>query len=107
MSDTYQPVYDAVRSRLSGCDTGDAVYRAARECFDFGIVRDMAHQEVLTVSHEMQRPSVLFRPGLSLDGDSWCALYGANLAEGVAGFGPSPSAAMYDFDRAWNAKVSK
>mgnify|MGYP001589925005 CR=1 FL=1 len=47
------------------------------------------------------RPSVLFRPRLSLDGDQWCALVGECLQDGVAGFGGSPDAAMRDFDRAW------
>ena len=28
------------------------------------------------------------------DGDQWCALYGENLQEGVAGFGRTPAEAM-------------
>ncbi len=56
---------------------------------------------------EYTRPCVLFRPTLGLDGDKWCALYGPNLAEGVAGFGDSPEAAMADFDRAWKASLSE
>ncbi len=51
------------------------------------------------------RPSVLYRPSLGLDGNQWCALYGANLMEGVSGFGPSPEAAMAAFDRAWLAEL--
>ena len=39
---------------------------------------------------EQRRPSVLFRPTLSLDGTQWCALYGTNIQE-----------AMRDFDRQW------
>ena len=35
------------------------------------------------------------------DGDQWCALYGENLQEGVAGFGRTPAEAMADFDQAW------
>lgn len=27
---------------------------------------------------------------ISKDGDQWCALYGANLQEGIAGFGATP-----------------
>ncbi len=50
-------------------------------------------------------PSVLFRPTLSIDGDQWCALYGSNLQEGVAGFGDSPEEAMADFDKSWRAKL--
>lgn len=47
------------------------------------------------------RPSVLFRPSLSIDGNQWCALYGTNLQDGVAGFGDTPEAAMKDFDAQW------
>jgi len=46
-------------------------------------------------------PSVLYRPCLSPDGNQWCALYGKNLQEGVAGFGDSPADAMRDFDKNW------
>lgn len=47
------------------------------------------------------RPCVVFKPTLSLDGNMWCALFGDNLQEGVAGFGETPSKAMYAFDAAW------
>lgn len=50
-------------------------------------------------------PSVLFRPRLSIDGNQWCALYGDNLHDGVAGFGDSPADAMLNFDRNWGAKL--
>jgi hypothetical protein len=53
----------------------------------------------------MQDPSVLFRPALSLDGDMWCALYGDNLQDGVAGFGKSPADALMDFNRKWFTKL--
>lgn len=53
-----------------------------------------------------QRPSAVFRPSLSVDGNQWCALYGSNLQEGVAGFGDSPADAMWDFDRNWSTKMA-
>lgn len=53
--------------------------------------------------NESQRPSVLYRPSLSIDGNMWCALYGANLQDGVAGFGETPEKAMLDFDKNWRA----
>jgi hypothetical protein len=37
-------------------------------------------------------------PRLFPDGDKWCALYGDNLQEGLAGFGDTPEGAMADFD---------
>jgi hypothetical protein len=50
---------------------------------------------------EMQRPSILLRPKIRIDGDQWCALYGEDLQDGVAGFGDSPDSAMRDFDKEW------
>lgn len=56
--------------------------------------------------YEYTRPSVVFKPKLSRDGNQWCALYGENIQEGVAGFGASPQAAMYAFDDAWRKELS-
>lgn len=53
---------------------------------------------------EYQRPSVVFKPVLSKDGNMWCALFGENLQEGVAGFGETPQHAMWAFDQAWSSK---
>ena len=50
-------------------------------------------------------PSVIWKPRLSIEGNQWCALYGDNLQDGVAGFGDSPEIAMWDFDKAWSAKM--
>ena len=47
------------------------------------------------------RPSVLYRPALSIDGNQYCALYGEDLASGVAGFGDTAEEAMRAFDNAW------
>lgn len=52
-------------------------------------------------AYELCRPCVVFKPTLSKDGDTWCALLGANLAVGVAGFGKTPAMAMANFDRLW------
>lgn len=54
---------------------------------------------------ERMRPCVLFRPRIYLDGNMWCALYGDNLQEGVAGFGRSPAEAMTDFDKNWESQA--
>lgn len=50
-----------------------------------------------------QRPSAIWRPALTQDGDHWIALYGEDLAVGVVGCGKTPEEAMADFDRAWRA----
>lgn len=103
MSDSYQPIYEAVRSRIQGGDVGAAVETAVREAFG------MANHHMAsiadgyaTTAYEQQRPSVLFRPALSVDGDQWCALYGDDLQSGIAGFGDTVALAMQDFDMAWN-----
>ncbi len=57
------------------------------------------------VAGAYERPSAIYRPSLHIDGNQWCALYGDNLQDGVAGFGDSPAAAMWDFDKAWAAKL--
>lgn len=62
----------------------------------------MSFQQIEVAGYEMQRPCVLFRPKVYPDGNMWCALYGKNIQEGVAGFGDTPSAAMYDFDKNFN-----
>lgn len=66
---------------------------------------EMAKEAVREAAAEHARPSAVFKPRLSIDGNQWCALYGDNLQDGVAGFGDSPSDAMWDFDKAWGAKL--
>jgi hypothetical protein len=56
-------------------------------------------QEHIAGSH--QQPHVLMRPRVFPDGNEWCALYGDNLQDGVAGFGITPQGACDDFDKAW------
>jgi len=53
-----------------------------------------------------ERISTILRPRLSIDGNQWCALYGDNLQDGVAGFGDSPAEAMADFDASWHKKLT-
>lgn len=50
---------------------------------------------------ERSRPFMMLRPRILQDGNQWCALYGDNLQEGVAGFGDTPDAASRDFDKNW------
>lgn len=107
MNDSYQAVYDATRSRIGGCDTGDAIRSAIREMFDISYARAAVQQEITIAAAEYGRPSAVFRPTLSIDGNQWCALYGADIQDGVAGFGDSPAAAMADFDLAWQSALPK
>ena len=102
--ESYQAIYDAVRSRISGGDIGSAVEAAIRG-ENLSHYAAMALEHSREVSAEQCRPSVLFKPAVSIDGTQWCALYGDDLQCGVAGFGDSPAEAMLDFDRNWLAKI--
>jgi hypothetical protein len=63
-------------------------------------------QQFQFAAYELQRPSTIYKPSLKIDGNEWCALYGENLQDGVAGFGKSPHEAMHDFDKNWVAKLN-
>lgn len=82
----------------------------ATDRVDFNTALQNQHTaEILTAAAETEHqtainrsmPSVLWRPRIFRDGNKWCALYGENLQDGVAGFGDSPEAAMSAFDLAW------
>lgn len=101
-----QEIYDAARSRIGSCDADSALRDALRDAFGHaGHLMACVAQEASAYAADAAaagtRPSVLYRPAISLDGNEWCALYGDNLQEGVAGFGPSPEKAMADFDANW------
>ena len=104
MSDSYQAIYDAVRSRISGGNITEAVDNALRNSLDFSHSRMMLQEQIGCVGYEMARPSAIFRPTLFEDGDHWCALYGADLASGLGAFGKTPEAAMVAFDKAWHSQ---
>lgn len=106
MFDTYQAVYDAVRSRICNGDVGRAVREIAMNALDISHSVEMVRCDFQVVAYDMQRPSVLFKPRLSIDGDQWCALYGEDIQNGVTGFGASPALAMADFDENWNKPLT-
>jgi hypothetical protein len=110
MSNDYQAVYDAVRSRLGGCDMASVVGGAIRNSFD-------GHQATIAivtcaqdVAASQQRPSVLFKPelrhhellsyelpdGTKHSGPAWTATYGD-----FCGIGDTPEKAMLSFDAMW------
>jgi len=104
MIDSYQAVYDAVRSKISGCDIGNAIESVIRN-ENIGHYFQMACDAIQQSAYEHARPSAVFKPTLTQDGNAWLAVYG-DLPTGVVGCGNSPSDAMYDFDRAWNASAT-
>lgn len=104
MSDSYQAIYDAVRSKITGGSVGDAIESALRNA-NISHYFEMAMRSAQQATGEYERPSAIFRPALSLDGDSWCALYGKDLQQGCVGFGKSPAEAMWDFDKNWYKRL--
>ena len=98
--DSYQPIFDAVRSKLQGGSISDAIENAFRDS-GFSHYAQQAMQEFQSAGIEQQQPSVLYKPRLFIDGDSYCALYGENIQEGCAGFGTTPNNAMLDFNTNW------
>lgn len=104
MSDTYQAVYDAVRSRITGFDGYQLALEIA-EKFDISHAVEMVKYSYQCAAAAQERPSVLYRPSLSFQGDQWCALYGEDIQSGVAGFGDTPSEAMAAFDDTWHSSV--
>ena len=107
MSDNYQAVYDAVRSRFNGCDVENTVRQAISSAFFTGNLVHSVIREFELAAHEMQRPFVLFKPPISIDGNQWCVLYGENLQSGVSGFGDTPEKAALDFDKNWRNEKPK
>lgn len=113
MSDSYQAIYDAVRSRISGGNISEAVTDVLRGAFDVSHLTQCLYQDAsLAIEHfaeagrQQQRPFMLLRPKIYIDGNRWCALYGDNLQDGVAGFGDTPAKAAQQFDIEWlNAKT--
>lgn len=106
--DSYQAIYDAVRSRISGGNIGETVADVARQSFDISMTVEalgqafhFAADEYAQTARESRRPFVLLKPKLYPDGDMWCALYGENIQEGVCGFGETPEKAAQAFDLAW------
>ena len=104
MSDSYQAIYDAVRSQISNGDIGTAVENAIREA-SISHYAGMAAARIQEAASAYDNPSVLYRPKLYQDGNQWCALYGEDLQVGFAAFGDSPQQAMYNFDVAWYKKI--
>jgi len=104
VSDTHQAIYDAVRSRISNGNIGDAVSDAARNAFDISHAVNVVTQEFTAAGWEMQRPCVLHKPTIMRDGNAWIACLGPDIAVGVVGTGMTPADAMTDFDRAFYGK---
>lgn len=103
--DSYQAIYDAVRSRIHNGDIGSVVERVMQDVS--GSLSDYAYRVSCSAQSAIsswERPSAIYRPKLSIDGNMWIALYGDNLQDGCVGCGESPELAMRNFDKEWEAK---
>ncbi|SNS16436.1 hypothetical protein [Pseudomonas segetis] len=104
MSDSYQAIFDAVRSKIGNVDAGEAIERSFRDmniAHYFEMASAEARMAICSIQEEMTAPSAVYRPSISVDGNQWCALYGDDLQSGVAGFGDTPEQAMADFNKNW------
>ena len=83
-------------------------YQAVKDGIEntFSLCAMLAQEAIGIMRNSYDRPSAVYRPTLSMDGNSWIALYGDNLQTGCVGTGDSPDAAMWDFDRAWHKKAT-
>ena len=73
---------------------------------DAYIARIAICEAAAIIQGAMTAPHVLYKPTLMPDGTKWCALFGENLQEGVAGFGDTPAEAMAEFDKAWVSQLT-
>ena len=102
--DTYRAIYDAASNCFKNGNIGDAVESALRRA-NVGHHIQAAFESIAESFIGNRAPSAIYRPRISIDGNKWCALYGDNLQDGVAGFGDSVATAMQDFNRAWAEKL--
>lgn len=98
MADYSQDVYNAASQQFRG-DYAGRFEQALRDAFDISFAVQGVQQEFMNAAMELQRPSILYKPTLSKDGNAWIALLGENLQVGVVGVGDSPAKAVLDFDR--------
>lgn len=95
-------LYRAVRDQLETANIAQAV----NELTSYASHALTNTTEALNlVCNEMCKPSVLYRPTLTQDGNAWIALYGEDLAVGLAGYGDTPEQAMLAFDKVWVTKL--
>ena len=50
--------------------------------------------DLTCIRETLTRPSVIYRPTLTKDGDQWCALYGPDIHSGFCAWGDTPAEAM-------------
>ncbi len=102
--ETFDPIYQAVRSKISHCDIESVIQQAISNAnLEWHV--SQCRSTIESVAYEYQRPCVLFRvePNNLFDEVKQCRYWSARYGD-VIGVGQSASGAMYDFDRKWLAK---
>jgi hypothetical protein len=98
MSDTYDAVYAAVRSKLGNLDLSSIFANA----LDLSSQKQQLSEAIAVVGWAMTRPSAVYRPTLDRPTYTrWRARYGE-----VEGTGASPEEAMLEFDAAWSKRIA-
>lgn len=100
--DTYQAVYDAVRSKMGYIDP-ERIVHAVADKFDFSYARQQMVQSFEIALSEWTRPCVLFKPQLRVkikDSMNVWSVYYNNVLMGV---GDTAEKAMESFDVNWRA----
>ena len=97
-----QEVYNAVIQSFRGFNAQQLISEISSR-MDISFAVDHIRR---SIEEAVTAPSTLFRPKIYMDGNQWCALYGENLQDGVAGFGKSPADAMANFDANWDKKIT-
>ena len=106
MDESYQAVYDAVRSRFSNFDSSGLIDSISSK-FDISWTMSRLEntiQDAVIEAAECSRFAIL-KPKLYADGDMWCCLLGDNLQVGIAGFGETPYLAIVEWNKAFHKKV--
>ena len=70
-------------------------------------IPDCIDEYNLSAAMEGSLPFAIYKPKMFIDGDQWCALYGDNLQDGIAGFGDSPNDAKNNFNINWFRNLTK
>ena len=108
MSDNYQAVYDAVRSRFSNFDSSGLIDNIASK-FDISWTMSRLEETIKDAVIEAAEYSrfAMLKPTLLQDGNMWICCLGDNLQVGIAGVGETPYLAIIDWNKAFHKKVGE
>lgn len=95
---------DQKRQVRGPCNTGGSKWEVFMERLE---MPQYIQNELYEWAKELRRPSFMFQPKLSRDGDLWCVLLGDNLQEGLCAFGVSPEVAFRNFDIEFAKEIVK